>query len=115
MAFAPLTTVHFPYAVDSLGYMRVTIPFDSYDGDPVTGAKGTQVMFLSESGDSTNYAYIDNVRFDLIPGCAAPSEVIADSVGTYGAKIAWNKTGEKYEVAITETKVAPSETNAKIK
>ena len=112
--FAPLTTVHFPYAVDSLGYMRVTIPFDSYDGDPVTGAKGTQVMFLSESGDSTNYAYIDNVRFDLIPGCAAPSEVIADSVGTYGAKIAWNKTGEKYEVAITETKVAPSETNAKV-
>ncbi len=112
--FAPLTTVHFPYAVDSLGYMRVTIPFDSYDGDPVTGAKGTQVMFLSESGDSTNYAYIDNVRFDLIPGCAAPSEVIADSVGTYGAKIAWNKTGEKYEVAITETKVAPSEANAKV-
>lgn len=112
--FAPLTTVHFPYAVDSLGYIRVTIPFDSYDGDPVTGAKGTQVMFLSESGDSTNYAYIDNVRFDLIPGCAAPSEVIADSVGTYGAKIAWNKTGEKYEVAITETKVAPSETNAKV-
>ena len=112
--FAPLTTVHFPYAVDSLGYMRVTIPFDNYDGDPVTGAKGTQVMFLSESGDSTNYAYIDNVRFDLIPGCAAPSDVIADSVGTYGAKIAWNKAGEKYEVAITETKVDPSEANAKV-
>ena len=113
--FAPITVVrNVPYATDSLGYMRVTIPFDSYDGDPVTGAKGTQVMFLSESGDSTNYAYIDNVRFDLIPGCAAPSEVIADSVGTYGAKIAWNKTGEKYEVAITETKVAPSETNAKV-
>lgn len=113
--FAPITVVrNVPYATDSLGYMRVTIPFDSYDGDPVTGAKGTQVMFLSESGDSTNYAYIDNVRFDLIPGCAAPSEVIADSVDTYGAKIAWNKTGEKYEVAITETKVAPSEANAKV-
>lgn len=113
--FAPITVVrNVPYATDSLGYMRVTIPFDSYDGDPVTGAKGTQVMFLSESGDSTNYAYIDNVRFDLIPGCAAPSEVIADSVGTYGAKIAWNKTGEKYEVAITETKVDPSEANAKV-
>ncbi len=112
--FAPLTTVNFPYAVDSLGYMRVTIPFDKYDGDYVTGAKGTQVMFLSESGDSTNYAYIDNVNIELIPSCAAPSEVIADSVGTYGAKIAWNKTGEKYEVAITETKVAPSEANAKV-
>ncbi len=112
--FAPLTTVHFPYAVDSLGYMRVTIPFDSYDGDPVTGAKGTQVMFLSESGDSTNYAYIDNVNFELIPSCAAPSNVVVDSLSDTAAKFSWNKTGLSYELAVTETKVAPDKENAKV-
>lgn len=113
--FAPVTVVKdFPYATDSLGMMRVTIPFDKYDGDLVTGAKGNQVMFLTETGDSAVWAYIDNIKFELIPDCAAPSTVVADSVGTYGAKIAWNKTGEKYEVAITETKVAPGEADAKV-
>jgi len=113
--FAPITTItNLNYTTDSTGMFRYTVPFDSYDGDYVTGAKGNQVMFLSESGDNSNEAFIDNIRFELISSCAAPSAVVADSVGTYGAKIAWNKTGEKYEVAITETKVAPSEENAKV-
>ncbi len=112
--FAPLTTVNFPYAVDSLGYMRVTIPFDKYDGDYVTGAKGTQVMFLSESGDSTNYAYIDNVNIELIPSCAAPTNVAIDSLSDTAAKFSWNKAGAAYELAITETKVAPDKEGAKV-
>lgn len=112
--FAPLTTVNFPYAVDSLGYMRVTIPFDKYDGDYVTGAKGTQVMFLSESGDSTNYAYIDNVNIELIPICAAPANVAIDSLSDTAAKFSWNKAGAAYELAITETKVAPDKEGAKV-
>lgn len=113
--FAPITTItNLNYTTDSMGMFRYTVPFDSYDGDFVTGAKGNQVMFLSESGDNYNEAFIDNIRLELIAPCAAPSAVVADSVGTYGAKIAWNKTGEKYEVAITETKVSPSEENAKV-
>ncbi len=113
--FAPITVVrNVPYATDSLGSMRVTIPFDSYDGDPVTGAKGTQVMFLSESGDSTNYAYIDNVNIELIPGCAAPTTLVVDSLSDTAAKFSWNKAGLSYELAVTETKVAPSDEKAKV-
>ena len=111
--FAPLTVVRdVPYATDSLGAMRVTIPFDSYDGDYVTGAKGTQVMFLSESGDSTNYAYIDNVSIELIPACAAPSTIVIDSLTDTAAKFNWNKTGLSYELAIMKSKVAPGEAKA---
>lgn len=112
--YAPLTVVNAPYSADSTGAITVTIPFDSYEGDFVTGAKGTQVMFLSESGDSTNYIQIDNVHIDLIPSCPAPSEIVADSVGTYGAKICWNPTGAAYELAITETKLAPNDAKAKV-
>lgn len=108
--FAPISVVeNIPYAVDSLGAMRVTIPFDQYDGDYVTGAMGNQVMFLTETGDSAVWAYVDNIKFEKIPTCAAPSAVVADSVGTYGAKISWNKAGASYELAVTANKVAPNE------
>ena len=112
--FAPLQVVNFPYATDSTGMLTVTIPFDQYDGDLVTGAMGNQVMFLSESGDSTNYAYIDNIRFEAIPTCAAPNNVWVDSVGTYGAQISWNGNGAAYELAITATKLAPNEEKAEV-
>ncbi len=113
--FAPITTITgLNYTTDSTGMFKYTIPFDQYDGDYVTGAKGNQVMFLSESGEGSNEAFIDNIRFDLIPTCAAPSTVVADSVGTYGAKISWNKTGAAYELAITSTKVAPDDAKAKV-
>ena len=112
--FASLTTLNVPYATDSLGAMRVTIPFDSYDGDYVTGAKGTQVMFLSESGDKYNYIQIDNVNIELIPACAAPSTIVIDSLADTSAKFSWNKTGLSYELAVTTTKVAPSAENAQV-
>ena len=112
--FASLTTLDVPYATDSLGAMRVTIPFDSYDGDYVTGAKGTQVMFLSESGDKYNYIQIDNVNIELIPSCAAPTTLVVDSLTDTAAKFSWNKAGLSYELAVTSTKVAPSEENAQV-
>lgn len=113
--FAPITTITgLNYTTDSLGMFTYTVPFDTYDGDFVTGAKGNQVMFLSESGDNYNEAYIDNISFSLIGACNAPSKVYADSIGTYGAKIAWNPTGAAYELAITETKTAPDKAGAKI-
>ncbi|MBR4432131.1 MAG: fibronectin type III domain-containing protein, partial [Paludibacteraceae bacterium] len=113
--FAPITTITgLNYTTDSTGMFRYTIPFDSYDGDFVTGAKGNQVMFLSESGDGSNEAFIDNISFRLIDECATPSTVVADSVGTYGAKISWNKTGAEYELAVTSTKVAPDDAKAEI-
>ena len=113
--FAPITTITgLNYTTDSTGMFTYTIPFDSYDGDYVTGAKGTQVMFLSESGEGSNEAFIDNIRFDLIPGCAAPSNVVVDSLSDTAAKFSWNKTGLSYELAVTETKVAPSDEKAKV-
>ncbi len=113
--FAPITTITgLNYTTDSTGMFTYTIPFDSYDGDYVTGAKGTQVMFLSESGEGSNEAFIDNIRFDLIPGCAAPSNVVVNSLSDTAAKFSWNKTGLSYELAVTETKVAPSDEKAKV-
>ena len=113
--FAPVTTItNLNYTTDSTGMLTYTIPFDSYDGDWVTGAKGKQVMFLSESGENYNEAYIDNIRFSLIPGCAAPSNVVVDSLSDTAAKFSWNKIGLSYELAITETKVDPSDEKAKV-
>lgn len=113
--FAPVTTITgLNYTTDSTGMFTYTIPFDSYDGDWVTGAKGKQVMFLSESGENYNEAYIDNIRFDLIPGCAAPSTIVVDSLSDTAAKFSWNKTGLSYELAVTETKVAPNDEKAKV-
>ena len=113
--FAPVTTITgLNYTTDSTGMFTYTIPFDSYDGDYVTGAKGTQVMFLSESGDNYNEAYIDNIRFALIPSCAAPSTIAVDSLSDTAAKFSWNKTGLSYELAVTTTKVAPSAENAQV-
>lgn len=112
--FVPLTTVSFPYATDSTGGISVTLPLSNYDGDYVTGAMGNQIMFLSESGDSTNYAQIDNIRFELIPDCAYPTAVSIDSTGTFGAKFSWNNTGSEYQVAITSTKAAPDMDNAEV-
>ena len=113
--FAPVTTItNLNYTTDSTGMLTYTIPFDSYDGDWVTGAKGKQVMFLSESGENYNEAYIDNIRFSLIPSCAAPSTIVIDSLSDTAAKFSWNKTGLSYELAVTETKVAPSDEKAKV-
>lgn len=113
--FAPITTITgLNYTTDSTGLFTYTIPFDSYDGDYVTGAKGKQVMFLSESGENYNEAFIDNIRFDLIPACAAPSTIIADSLSDTYARFKWNNTGAAYELAVTETKVAPNEAKAKV-
>lgn len=113
--FAPITTITgLNYTTDSTGMFTYTIPFDSYDGDYVTGAKGTQVMFLSESGEGSNEAFIDNIRFDLIPGCAAPSTIVVDSLSDTAAKFSWNKTGLSYELAVTETKVTPDKEGAKV-
>lgn len=113
--FAPITTITgLNYTTDSTGMFKYTIPFDQYDGDYVTGAKGNQVMFLSESGEGSNEAFIDNIRFDLIPGCAAPTTLVVDSLSDTAAKFSWNKTGLSYELAVTETKVAPSDEKAKV-
>lgn len=113
--FAPVATItDLNYTTDSTGMFTYTVPFDSYDGDFVTGAKGKQIMFLSESGDNYNEAYIDNIHFDLIPSCAAPSTIVIDSLSDTAAKFSWNKTGAAYELAITETKVDPSDEKAKV-
>lgn len=113
--FAPITTItDLNYTTDSTGMFTYTVPFDKYDGDLVTGAMGNQVMFLSESGENYNEAYIDNIYFTRIDACNAPTTVKADSVGTFGAKISWNPAGTAYELAVTETKVAPNKANAKI-
>ncbi len=116
--FVPVATlrdlVYVSTSGDTLEALNYTIPFDSYDGDFVTGAMGNQVMFLSESGDSTNYVVIDNISFELIPSCAYPTAVEIDSVGTFGAQFSWNKTGAEYQVAVTATKVAPDQEGAEV-
>lgn len=116
--FVPVATirdlVYLPTSGDTLEALNYTIPFDSYDGDFVTGAMGNQVMFLSESGDSTNYVTLDNISFELIPSCAYPTTIAFDSIGTYGAKFSWNKTGAEYQVAVTATKVTPDQEGAEV-
>lgn len=69
--------------------------FDNYQGDE-TGTKFGGYIAISPrdyttSSSSTGYTsmYIDNVTIDFIETCIKPTDLKADSIGIYGAKLKW--------------------------
>ncbi len=108
--FAPVKTFDVLYGADSAAVQRYTVRFDGYLGD-YNDEFGKQVTFLSESEDKYNYVYIDNVKLDTISQYLEPIELHADSVGTYGALLAWedcHATG--YNVRVYEGKTLVKDT-----
>ncbi len=111
--FEPMATLSLPQvsattAATGYGFdegWRYTISFADYEGD-YNGDKGTQVMFLSQNAGVANYVYIDNIVFDTVSAFAAPTDVYATEVGHDYANVVWNNAGSKYQVIITDEKVA---------
>lgn len=87
-------------------WYHYTIPFDLYEGD-MNGQQGKRVMFLSDFPLKNNF-FIDDVKFEEIPSCAAPAHVKLDSLSTDYARIEWS--GEApYIVKISETQLTYEE------
>ena len=98
-----LKTINLDYAADSTELKSYAVSFANAEGD-FDGNFGKYVIFqLNEAvkHDSTNYALIDNVSFELASNCQQVIEAAVDSVGINGARISWENTGaDSYKVMV---------------
>ena len=98
-----LKTIDLAYAADTTALKSYTVSFANYAGD-YNGDFGKYVIFqLAEASkhDSTNYALIDNVQFELASTCEQVLETKMDSVGILGASLSWENSGAaEYQVMV---------------
>lgn len=100
--FVPVKTVKFKKESDNEDHERYTVRFDEYFGD-YNDDYGKFVMFISESGESTNKVQLDNVSFDTISAYLEPLNIWADSIGSNGMKLHWENTqADSYEYAYAD-------------
>ena len=92
-------------AVDTVTLNKTTwepfsVGFEDYEGDYL-GELGRYVMFLSEFG-VTNYAYISEVKVELIPQCRPVSAFTVDSVGENAAIVSFNGYQDSYRLLVAD-------------
>ena len=100
--FVPLGVVKFKMAADADEHEAYTVRFNEYMGD-YNDDYGQFVMFISESGESTNKIELDNIYFDSISAYLEPLDIWADSIGADAIKIHWENTkADGYEYKYSE-------------
>ena len=77
-----------------------SVGFENYEGDYL-GDLGSNVMFVSEFG-ITNYAYITDISFSLIPRCRPVSSFKVDQVGENSATVSWFGYQNSYRVLLAD-------------
>ncbi len=92
-------------------WYHYTIPFDLYEGD-MNGQKGRRVMFRSDFSLQNEF-YIDDVKFEVIPSCAAPAHVALDSMSSDYARIVWAAGNSPYTVKVANVQLSYEELNSK--
>ena len=77
-----------------------TIFLDSYQGN------GKYIAFRSGTGSSLNYVYLDDFKWNLIPSCRKPMDLLTSVTGSHTARVEWtpapNTTTWTFEYRLTE-------------
>ena len=96
------------------GYMSgqpYRVSFDEYVSD-YNGDVGKYIAFFASDFALTNYFYIDDVEFNLIPECPAPVDLKADDITSNSASITWRRGDAPFEVRIAQRQLSIEELNA---
>ena len=100
--YVPLQVVKGQRELDAEDHQAYTVRFNEYVGD-YNDDYGKFVMFISESGESSNKIQFDNVRVDTIATYLEPLDIWADSIGENAIKLHWENTkADSYEYAYTD-------------
>ena len=100
--FVPLDVIKFKMATDAEDHEAYTVRFNEYMGD-YNDDYGQFVMFISESGESTNKIELDNIYFDSISAYLEPLDIWSDSIGADAMKIRWENTkADSYEYIFSD-------------
>ena len=100
--FVPVDTLNLSLGADYV------VHFDNYRYD-YNGDKGKYVMFLSEFSKD-NYAFIDDVQFDIIPSCYTEFEF--DSISHNSVVVNFTKGQAPYQLVCSPVLLRTADLNA---